>query len=228
MILDASIVNIALPVLAGDLGLDTVALAWVITAYVLPFGALLLLGGRLADRFGYRRVFLLVGGAMVALFFALSVYLQAVLGYDAFTAGISQLPLVGILVVAAATVPTLIGRLGARPTLVAALIVLAAGLLWLAAAPTDAVFTVHLLGPTLLIGLGVGAALVAATQLSVDGVTDRESGLAGGLVNTSQQIGGAPLAKALTVGFSWLFVGASLLVIVAAVFTVAIRPTRTA
>ncbi|MBI4926119.1 MAG: MFS transporter, partial [Anaerolineae bacterium] len=55
--LDSSIVNIALPVLGRQFGMDTVALAWVITAYVLAFGGLLLLGGRLADRYGHRRVF---------------------------------------------------------------------------------------------------------------------------------------------------------------------------
>src|SRR5688500_15844373 len=57
VVLDASIVNIAIPSLGADLGLDQGALAWVITAYVLPFGSLLLLGGRLADRFGHRNVF---------------------------------------------------------------------------------------------------------------------------------------------------------------------------
>jgi len=59
VVLDASIVNIALPALGAQLELDTAALAWVITAYVLPFGGLLLLGGRLADRFGHRKVFLI-------------------------------------------------------------------------------------------------------------------------------------------------------------------------
>ena len=59
VILDASIVNVALPVVGAQFGLDTVTLAWVITAYVLPFGGLLLLGGRLADRYGHRRLFLI-------------------------------------------------------------------------------------------------------------------------------------------------------------------------
>ena len=58
VVLDASIINIALPVLGEQMHMDTAALAWVITAYVLAFGGLLLLGGRLADRFGHRRIFL--------------------------------------------------------------------------------------------------------------------------------------------------------------------------
>src|SRR6218665_79922 len=58
VVLDASIVNIALPQLGLGLGLDPGLLSWVITAYVLPFGGLLMLGGRLADRYGHRTVFL--------------------------------------------------------------------------------------------------------------------------------------------------------------------------
>jgi len=433
VILDASIVNVALPVVGKQFSLDTVTLAWVITAYVLPFGGLLLLGGRLADRYGHRRLFLvgtvgfvaasalaglavggemllvaralqgasaallapaalalltqlfpepadrtkalgiwgsvagigavagvllggvltaslgwravffvnvpigllvlvfipmlitrdpatartrldfagaatitgalvaavfalsmaqqlgfvhpvtlgliaaafalgaafivierrtaeplvplgifrnrnlatgnvivlLVGAAMVGLFFAISVYTQSVLGYDALQAGLSQLPLAGVLVLVAGSAPAIIGRLGEKRTLIVSLLVLAAGLVWLSAAPSDAVYLVHLLGPGLLIGAGIGGALVTATQLSVDGVDGGEAGLAGGLVNTSQQIGGAlglavlasiatartgDLAKAgaalpdaLTGGFSWLFLGAAAFVLVAAV-----------
>ncbi|WP_205814171.1 MFS transporter [Microbacterium sp. K24] len=432
VVLDASIVNIALPVLGRQLGMDTAALAWVITAYVLAFGGLLLLGGRLADRYGHRRVFLigaggfvaasalaglslsaemllaaravqgasaallapaalalltqlfpdakertkalgvwggvagigsaagvllggvltaalgwqsvffvnvpvgaivliaipllitrdgaraqgrldaagavtvtaalvalvgafsaveqlgflhplplvlfaaalalgavfvvierrtaeplvplsvfrhrnlalgnvvmlLGGAAMVALFFALSVYMQAVLGYDALAAGLSQLPLAGALVVVAGMVPALIARLRTRPVLIGSLLVLAGGLIWLAAAPSDAAFLTQLLGPTLLIGVGLGGAFVATTQLAVDGVDGGEAGLAGGLINTSQQIGGAvglavlgtiaglrtatleaggaTTADALTGGFAWLFLGAAALAVVGA------------
>ena len=66
VVLDASIVNIALPVLGEQLDMSTAALAWVITAYVLAFGGLLLLGGRLADRYGHRRIFLLGTAGFVA------------------------------------------------------------------------------------------------------------------------------------------------------------------
>jgi MFS family permease len=125
----------------------------------------------------------------------------------------------------------MIERIGARSTLIGSLVVLAGGLVWLSFAPADATFVGDLLGPTLLIGIGMGGAFVTTTQLSVDGVEGGESGLAGGLVNTSQQIGGAlglavlstvatvrtdalvaagtPPAVALTGGFSWLFLGAA-------------------
>src|SRR5687768_13325710 len=58
VILDITVVNIALPSIQQDLGLATKDLQWVITAYTLAFGGLLLLGGRAADLFGRRRVFL--------------------------------------------------------------------------------------------------------------------------------------------------------------------------
>lgn len=188
-------------------------------------------------------VMLLLGAATVALFFALSVYLQTVLHYNALDAGLSQLPLAASLVLVAGIVPTVSGRIGTTPALVGAILVFAAGLVWLAAAPPDAVFTVHLLGPTILIGIGLGAALVTGTQLAVDGVAGGEAGLAGGLVNTSQQIGsalglalllsigaartatvvatGADAGRALTAGFSWIFLGAAAFALVAAGVTLA-------
>jgi EmrB/QacA subfamily drug resistance transporter len=58
VILDVTVVNVALPRMAADLGLDRAALTWVVTAYTLCFGGLMLLGGRLADLLGRRRVFL--------------------------------------------------------------------------------------------------------------------------------------------------------------------------
>lgn len=58
-LLDASIVNIAIPSIQRDLGLETSALQWVVTAYVLSYAGLLLVGGRLADFFGRRRMLLL-------------------------------------------------------------------------------------------------------------------------------------------------------------------------
>jgi EmrB/QacA subfamily drug resistance transporter len=184
-------------------------------------------------------VMLLTGAAMVALFFALSVYMQRVLGYDALTAGLTQLPLAGALVIVAGLVPAVIVRLGAKATLIGSLVVLAGGLVWLAFSPADAQFVTDILGPSILIGVGMGGAFVTTTQLSVDGVAGGESGLAGGLINTSQQIGGAlglavlstlaalrtdelldsgaSASAALTGGFSWLFLGAAAVAVLAAI-----------
>src|SRR6202008_3944132 len=63
IVLDSSIVNVALPSIQSDLGFSQASLAWVVNAYLLTFGGFLLLSGRLGDLWGYRRVFL---GGVVA------------------------------------------------------------------------------------------------------------------------------------------------------------------
>lgn len=136
-------------------------------------------------------IMLLVGGITVGLFFVLSLQMQDVLGFDAWTTGLTQLPLALAIIVAAGMVPAVIGRIGTQATLAASLVLLAGGLVWLAQAPVEATFLADLLGPTVVIGLALGGAFIAGTDLAVHGVSEADSGLAGGLVNTSQQIGGA-------------------------------------
>lgn len=134
---------------------------------------------------------LLVGGVVVGLFFVLSLHMQQVLGYDAMTAGLTQLPLAFALIVTAGLLPPVITRLGSANVLTIALVGLAGGLVWLSQMPVAADFVSHLLAPTVLIGIALGAAFISGTELAVQGVSDADSGLASGLVNTSQQIGGA-------------------------------------
>ena len=66
IVLDTTIVNVALPSIRADLGFSQTSLAWVVNAYLLTFGGFLLLGGRLGDLFGHRRLFL-VGIALFTL-----------------------------------------------------------------------------------------------------------------------------------------------------------------
>lgn len=136
-------------------------------------------------------VIMLVGGTVVGLFFVLSLHMQNVLGYDAMTTGVSQLPLALALIVTAGILPPVMAKTGSAKTLAVSLLVLTAGLVWLALAPVGADFVLHLLGPTIIIGAGLGGAFIAGTELAVQGVGEADSGLASGLVNTSQQIGGA-------------------------------------
>src|ERR671922_2219746 len=58
IVLDTTIVNVALPSIRGDLGFSQASLAWVVNAYLLTYGGFLLLGGRLGDLFGPRRLFI--------------------------------------------------------------------------------------------------------------------------------------------------------------------------
>ncbi|CAN7213613.1 DHA2 family efflux MFS transporter permease subunit [Devosia sp. LjRoot16] len=136
-------------------------------------------------------VVLLIGGAVVGLFFVLSLHMQNVLGYDAMLTGLTQVPLALALIVTAGVLPPVMAKAGSARTLAVSLVGLAIGLVWLALAPVGADFVLHLLGPTIIIGAGLGGAFIAGTELAVQGVSEADSGLASGLVNTSQQIGGA-------------------------------------
>jgi EmrB/QacA subfamily drug resistance transporter len=174
---------------------------------------------------------LAVGAAALALFYFLSLYMQRVLGYSAITTGLAQLP-IGVGVVAAAGMASpLVARLGLRKVLIGGLSLFAGGLVWLAQVSVHAGYLAELLGPSLLIAVGLGLAFVPITILAETGVHDREYGLASGLVNASQQIGGAlglgvlatiattrsnhliashhPVGQALTLGFHVAFLGAA-------------------
>ncbi|MGW7369545.1 MFS transporter [Streptomyces sp. NPDC054841] len=129
----------------------------------------------------------LLGAVWVGLFYFLPLYQQRILGYGPLAAGLTQLPLA--LTVVAGSV--LASRLPARAGTPAALAVLTLGLVWLSLAPGDGSFAVHLLGPSLLIGAGLGVAFVRLTALSTEGVPTADSGIAGGLINTTRQLGGA-------------------------------------
>ncbi|WJV50267.1 MFS transporter [Streptomyces flavofungini] len=129
----------------------------------------------------------LLGAVWVGVFYFLPLYQQQVLGYSALAAGLTQLPLALTVVAASTLAPRLPGRAG----LAAALAALTLGLTLLALARTDGTFAVDLLGPSVLVGAGLGVAFVRLTALATDGVPTAESGLAGGLVNTTRQLGGA-------------------------------------
>ncbi|MFB7933322.1 MFS transporter [Streptomyces sp. NPDC056039] len=130
----------------------------------------------------------LLGAVWLGLFYFLPLYQQRALGYTPLEAGLTQLPLALMVTLAS----WLTGRLsGRRVLLPVGLLALAAGLAWLSRTPADGTFLVDLLGPTLLIGIGLGAAFVRLTALSSTGVRAADNGLAGGLVNATRQIGGA-------------------------------------
>jgi EmrB/QacA subfamily drug resistance transporter len=129
----------------------------------------------------------LLGAVWLGLFYFLPLYQQRALGHSPWEAGLTQLPLA--LVITLASWAT--GRTSGRLVLPAGLLVLAGGLAWLSRTPADGTFLVDLLGPTLLIGAGLGVAFVRLTAMASAGLTAADSGLAGGLVNATRQIGGA-------------------------------------
>jgi EmrB/QacA subfamily drug resistance transporter len=146
---------------------------------------------RLRTVLGANVAMVVVGAAMFGLFFVLSIYMQDVLGYSALKTGVAQLPLAGTIVLAAGAVSPLVTRLGSKPVLLSGLALFAVGMAWFSRLPADGSFAADVLGPSLLVGLGLAATFIALTVTSIEGVTTQQYGLASGLINTTQQIGGA-------------------------------------
>jgi EmrB/QacA subfamily drug resistance transporter len=151
---------------------------------------------------GANVVGLLTGASLFAMFFFISLYMQNVLGYSAIKAGLSYLPLAVTIILAAGFASQLVTKVGFKPILAIGMLFIAGGLLWFGQISTDGGFVADVLGPSLLAAIGLGFAFVPQTIAAVSGVADREAGLASGLINTSQQIGGAlGLAVLSTVAF---------------------------
>jgi EmrB/QacA subfamily drug resistance transporter len=134
---------------------------------------------------------LMVAG-LFGMFFLGTLYLQRVLGYDAVQTGAAFLPVsVGIGVLSLGFSARLITRLGARTVLLPGLAAIVAGLLLLTGAPVGGDYVTDLLPALVLLGVGAGIAFPALVTLAMSGATPADSGLASGLVNTTQQVGGA-------------------------------------
>ena len=135
---------------------------------------------------------LLNAAYLYAMFYFVSLYLQQILGQSPLQAGLSYLPLALAIFAAARLAGRLITTTGTRPPLIAGLLLSTAGLLWFSHLPAHGgSFTANVLGPSLIAATGIGLTLVPVTIAAMAGVDSRQSGVASGLVNTSQQIGGA-------------------------------------
>jgi EmrB/QacA subfamily drug resistance transporter len=130
-------------------------------------------------------------GGMVSFFYFTTQFLQRVLGYSPFQAGLAFLPMTLMTFVAAVMVPAFTRRLGNARVLSMALALTATGLLWLSTADPNARFTLDIALPMALIGLGNGAALGPLTVAGVAGVADHDQGAASGVVNVFHQLGGS-------------------------------------
>ena len=147
---------------------------------------------RLRTLRGANLVALLLGMSLFSMFFFISLYLQNVLHYSPIKTGISYLPLAVGIIIAAGLASQLVTRIGFKPTLIAGLLLITGGLLWFSQVPgTGGSYIADVLGPSLLAGAGFGFAFVSVTIAAVTGTKPDEAGLASGLINTSQQIGGA-------------------------------------
>jgi EmrB/QacA subfamily drug resistance transporter len=177
-------------------------------------------------------VMLLVACGMFAMFFFNTLYIQRVLGYGPLEAGLAFLPFTAGVMVSAGLAAQFAPRVGVRPVAALGMIVTALGMLLLVRLPVDGSYLSDVLPALVVTSLGMGAVFMPLTLIATTGLKDDDQGLASGLFNTSQQIGGAlGLAilstiaaskttaaggatdpEALVTGFHWAFGGAALFV----------------
>ena len=146
---------------------------------------------RLKTLRGANVVGLLVGMSLFSMFYFVSLYLQQVLGYDALKAGFAYLPLSVAIILSAGAASVLVTKVGFKPVLVAGLSFVAIGLLWFSQVSVGGSFAADVLGPSLVAAVGLGFSFVPVTIAAVTKTRPDQAGLASGLINTSQQVGGA-------------------------------------
>jgi EmrB/QacA subfamily drug resistance transporter len=141
---------------------------------------------------------LVMGTAMFGMFLMLTLYMQQVLHYSAMKTGIAYLAVAATAIVWSALAAQLVTSVGVKPVLVAGMTALSAGLLYFAQVSVGGSYLGDLLPGFLLISVGIGFSFVPISIAALAGVQPAEAGLASGLINTSQQIGGALGIAALT------------------------------
>jgi EmrB/QacA subfamily drug resistance transporter len=133
----------------------------------------------------------LVGAGLFAMFFFNSLYLQRVLGYGPLDAGLAFLPFTAGIILSAGFASNFAPKLGVRPVAIGGMIVTIAGMLLLTQLPVDGSYVSDVLPALVLTSLGLGCVFVPLTLVATTGLVNEDQGLASGLFNTSQQIGGA-------------------------------------
>jgi len=145
----------------------------------------------------------LLGAVVFANFFVLTLYVQQVLGYSALKTGLTFLATAGTVIPVAGLSQALVTRIGVRPVLTIGLALITGAMLWYAQIPVRGRFVGDLLPGYLLMGVGMAFAFIPVSIAALAGVAPHEAGLASGLINTAQQIGGAlGVAVASTVAFT--------------------------
>jgi EmrB/QacA subfamily drug resistance transporter len=198
---------------------------------------------------GANVVGLLLGASLFSMFYFISLYMQQVLGWSAIHAGLAYLPLAVTIIVAAGLGGQFVTRVGFKPVLASGMAFVAVGLLWFSQVSVGGGLVSDILFPSLLAAAGLGFGFVTSTIAAVAGVEEREQGLASGLINTSQQIGGAlglavlstiatsrtdnvmatghsTLPNALTEGFQSAFLGGAVIAALGVVATLILIRTR--
>jgi EmrB/QacA subfamily drug resistance transporter len=178
-------------------------------------------------------VMFLAASGIFAMFFFNTLYLQRVLGYKPLEAGLAFLPFTAGIMVSAGLASAFAPRVGVRLVAAIGMILTTGGLLLLTQLPVDGTYVSDVLPAILLSSLGMGAVFMPLTLIATTGLKNEDQGLASGLFNTSQQIGGAlglavlstiaasksasaggSQANALVVGFHWAFAGGAVVMVI--------------
>jgi EmrB/QacA subfamily drug resistance transporter len=144
---------------------------------------------------------LLLGGAMFAMWYFVSLYLQQVLGYSPIKAGLAFLPMTLCIAAGSMRAASIVRRFGIQRTLLAGFLLATAGLALFSRIHAGGSYLGDVLVPSVLVSVGMGLCMVPLTTTAVAGVAHHEAGLASGLVNVSRLFGGA-LGLALLVAIA--------------------------
>jgi MFS family permease len=134
---------------------------------------------------------LLLGASFFAFIFIGTLYMQQVLGYSALQAGTAWLAASLTSVALAGAAQKLVTTISAGPVMALGMAMIGGGILWAAQVPVHGHFWGDLAGPFFVTGAGTAFAFIPVSIAGLSGVTEQEAGLASGLLNTSQQLGGA-------------------------------------
>src|SRR4051794_35529939 len=191
---------------------------------------------------------LVLAAALFGMFFFCTLYLQQVLGYSALKTGLAYMPFSVTLIGASAAASQLVNRFTPKPVLLTGLLVATTGFAFLTRISGHGDYASHVLPAMIVLGAGLGLAFVPITIAATNGVPSAESGLASGLLNTTQQVGGSlglailssvstsrftsavdsgsPLNVALTHGFKGAFVVSGVLCVIGLVVALVLLPPR--
>jgi EmrB/QacA subfamily drug resistance transporter len=133
----------------------------------------------------------LVAAGLFAMFFFNTLYLQRVLGYSPLEAGLAFLPFTAGIIVGAGLSQSLVQKIGARELPLIGMVLAIAGMLLFTRLQPDSTYLADFLPPVILASIGMGLTFVPVTLIATSGMPPADAGLASGLYNTSQQIGGA-------------------------------------
>ena len=134
---------------------------------------------------------LLFGGVAIAMWFFSSLFMQNVLGYSALDAGLGQTPAAVMFVVVARLAAGWLARTGVRPLVLTGCVCFVAGFGWLSQADAGSHYVVGILGPTLLVAIGIGLVFPTLMASATANAAPGDAGIVGGLASTASQVGGS-------------------------------------